>query len=379
VVRRRRLASAGAALALLSVVALGLALVAGGPGAPSNKPAASEPPPFRSTWSGSGLTLYGLTDDVLDLPGHLYDIQFADAEHGFALATVCPGGQEYCELSFAVTDDGGHVWQRRELPVNRVGAFTPPVLPNLVPVGPDTVGLVGEKAWIRGVGGWRPMDLASAGPIDSVGRDGILWARDGETCTPGPVYVWRADGTVGPLAHQPPLRACQAVYAVDGSWWVGGYAAGSAGPAVAVSRDGGRSWRPAALPGAPGGAWARVSPLASDVYVSVVSRRGGDPYPETLSLHAVYRSAGGRPFERYGPTTGAVLGEVVPLLDGRLVAAGPGFYVTRAGQFVRDNDSLPFVGRLARTSSGWVAYNLFNGNWSARSQNGVDWYKLNVH
>jgi hypothetical protein len=115
------------------------------------------------------------------------------------------------------------------------------------------------------------------------------------------------------------------------------------------------------------------------VYASVVSPRGGQPSSDTLTLHAVYRSVNGNPFQRYGPTETAIVGDVVPLLDGRLLAAGPMWYLSTDGAaFKKDTGRLPYVGRFARTPGGWIAYNLFQSGFAAVSRDGVEWHKFTI-
>jgi hypothetical protein len=151
-------------------------------------------------------------------------------------------------------------------------------------------------------------------------------------------------------------------------------------PAVAVSRDAGRSWSVTELPAAGAGAWAQVSTVGTDTFATVVARRGGDPYPETLTIRAVHRSAAGRAFTPRGEVDGTVIGEVVPLVDGRLLAAGPHWYVTGpdAARFDRAGGSLPTVRRIARSPAGWIAYDLFELGWAALSSDGQTWRKLNI-
>ena len=373
--RRRALTSAGTALAV--AVLAGVAVVRlTTPDPVDQRPVASaSAPPFQSVWRGSGLTLYGLTAQFVDVPGDVYDVQFTDPRHGYALAADCGQG-ENCQLSVAVSRDGGRTWGTQGSPLERAPR-SGTGLPVLVPVG-GRVAIVGQSTWTDGPY-WQLANL-NGPPVDSAGDGGALWVRAGDGCTPGPVYAFRAGGKVARLAHQPPIQACRVAQASGDTWWVGGYVTGAGRrPAVAVTRDGGRSWRATELPGATADAWAQVAPLGADTYASVVSPRGGQPYPETLILHAVHRSAGGGPFLPYGPSAATVVGDVVPLLDGRLVMAGPHWYVSGPGGAIGPaGGSLPFVGRIARTSGGWVAYNLFQAGWAAVSRDGLTWHKINL-
>ena len=144
-----------------------------------------------------------------------------------------------------------------------------------------------------------------------------------------------------------------------------------------MSRDDGRTWRVSRLPGT---GTAEVSTLGNRVYASVVTARGGEPYPEDRRLESVYRGVDGGPFESYVDEPTTVVGDLVPLLDDRLLLAGPDWQVSagRGEAFVRPDGSLPWVYRFDRTPGGWVAYNLFKDGWAAVSTNGTDWRKLTL-
>ena len=88
--RRRGLAAGASTLAVLLVVGLGLTSLDRLTGGPEPVPAASDP--TGTLWQGGGLTLHGLDGPVLDQPGDLVDIQFADSKHGYAFdRRVHPG------------------------------------------------------------------------------------------------------------------------------------------------------------------------------------------------------------------------------------------------------------------------------------------------
>src|SRR5262245_27855662 len=91
--RRRGLAAGASALALLLVVGIGITGMDRIAGRPAPVPAASDP--TRTMWQGGGLTLHGLDGPVLDQPGDLMDIQFADSKHGYALSADCTGTCRY--------------------------------------------------------------------------------------------------------------------------------------------------------------------------------------------------------------------------------------------------------------------------------------------
>ena len=70
----------------------------------------------------------------------------------------------------------------------------------------------------------------------------------------------------------------------------------------------------------------------------------------------------------------------MPLLDGRLVAAGPNWYVSAGAgaNLAPAGGSMPRMYRIERTPGGWVVYDLFQAGWAAMSRDGATWQKINV-
>jgi hypothetical protein len=168
---------------------------------------------------------------------------------------------------------------------------------------------------------------------------------------------------------------------------VGGVEPGTGQPAIAVSADGGASWTATPL-GVAGGEPAtsvQVSLLGSHAYALVLGGEAGAERP----IVAIFHSAdGGRTFgltHRPG-TPGAphsVTGELIPLLDGRLLIAGGDqrWYVSAddGATFAPAGGNLPRVGRLGTTPAGYVAYDLFKNYWAAYSSDGSTWRKLRLN
>ncbi|WP_306345163.1 WD40/YVTN/BNR-like repeat-containing protein [Rhizomonospora bruguierae] len=364
--RRRRTAMAGAAAA---VVALGVLTAQpwGGPapGRPGETPPAV---PHVTVYSGSGVTVSGLeipVAQVPDLPGTAVDAQFPDADHGFVL-TGCG-----CRDGFARTGDGGRTWTRYRLPatdLTQVVAFDDR---NLLVTG-------GQRDYGSADGGatWHPAERLHDRLLNGAGEGEVLRltpARDR-------IAVWGRAGVLGSLAHQPEGMTViwvAPVATATGAWWVGGRTAAGR-PAVAVTTDRGRTWTTTPLSGG-GATTVQVSTLGSHVYAAVLNGQ--------RQLLAVYHSAdGGRRFTRTGPTGAAprLAGELVPLLDGRLLLTTTGHEWWVSGDdgvtFARTGGDLPSVGRLARTGAGYLAYELFSGDagWLAASTDGTAWRKLQI-
>jgi photosystem II stability/assembly factor-like uncharacterized protein len=213
-----------------------------------------------------------------------------------------------------------------------------------------------------------------------------------DRCAGGVVEVWTFEyGPSGDLATQPPIDPCwtSGTPAADGAWWVGGTDRRTGAPALAVSRDGGRTWHRPDLPGsaagAAPGAWVQVSTLGGYAYALVVGPNG--------ELGSIYRSVDrGERFTRTRDGAASaglpdrLYGEAVPMLDGGLLIAGTAnkWYVSDddGATFTKakagPSDEMPLVGKLARTPAGYVALDLFTAGWAAYSSDGATWRKLHL-
>ncbi|HEX5597432.1 MAG TPA: sialidase family protein, partial [Micromonosporaceae bacterium] len=109
--------------------------------------------------------------------------------------------------------------------------------------------------------------------------------------------------------------------------------------------------------------------------------------PDRAILALLHSADGGQTFTRTRKgNAGApqsLAGAMVPLLDGRLLVAGGDrrWYISAddGATFTRAEGNLPAVGRLARTSAGYIAYDLFGGGWAAFSSDGSAWRKLQIN
>jgi hypothetical protein len=362
---RRRARRAGAVLAVVAVAGFaGLR-----PWETDQKPpqVADPSPPPGVVYTDAGITINGLTSEgFIELRGQITDVEFADPDHGYALIQ-CPQDTDPCPPSLARSADGGVTWT----------LATPPPAPG------DQMDLTAFADGRLVVGGYMTTDggrtwQATArpnGPASTIGKDQLL--RLGERA----VEVWSSMyGNRGELVTQPPgmkVNWVAAAPSATGAWWVGGTRDGA--PAVAVTRDGGRGWSVHPLDAA--GSTAQVAVLGEHVYVTVL---GAD-----RKISAIFLSTdSGQRFTRTssGPlaTPGGLAGEAVPLLDGRLLVIGTDqrWYVSEddGRTFTRaEGGDLPAVGRVARTTAGYVAYDLFGAHWAAFSVDGSTWRKIPVN
>jgi photosystem II stability/assembly factor-like uncharacterized protein len=370
--RRRRQVRGGAALAVVALVALAVIRPGDGPA-----PRVAQPPPEKPpVYAGNGITINGLPDpgSAVNLPGAVVDVEFVDPEHGFAVSACGGEHPANCRPSLAATTDGGRGWTVRTFPpgVDRRER------PELEVFDPRRLVItIGRLAYVSADAGqtWREF-VVELHPAQMRAGDLLRPGGAGTGCVDARVEVWSAEvGPRGRLTNQPALDACQIVPAGNGgrTWWVGGASGGQA--AVAVTHDGGATWQPQPLPA---GGTARVAALGSHVYAFVLDPSG--------RLGAVFHSADrGASFDPTGTTAlpAGVAGDPVPLLDGRLLVAGPDghWWVSKddGRTFVRGGGNLPMVGRLARTAAGYVAYDLFHAGWSAFSTDGSTWRKLDLY
>jgi hypothetical protein len=358
--RRRTVRSATALAAVAAIVVTLLRPWAGGTEA-DIQPADTRP--SGPVYADAGITINGLTTNVPnvpDLPGTIADVEFADSDHGYLITD---------EDAFASTGDGGLTWQRHELPAGRDRPHDLILFPGGQLALPDGhVSADGGQTWGLRFHEERPQLAA--------GKDEVLRLGPANS-----LEVWSPqDGRRGVLMHPPPILVTWVASrpTADGAWWVSGSTPGSTAPVLASSRDGGATWKQVELTAAPPGK-VQVSVLGRHAYATVVST--------DLRIRAILHSAdGGLTFT--GTRTGGaaepatLAGEVVPLLDGRLL-------VTNTAQrwYLSDDDgatfsqaigNLPAVGALRRTWAGYVAYDLFGAGWAAFSSDGSTWRKLHI-
>ncbi len=391
--RRRRGVAAAAAFACVIAVGTGVVLNGGGRAdrVPPQPASTAEPAPV---YRGGGLTLLGvsgglLNKNLLDLPGLVQDVEFANAQRGYALSSDCDPGESPCHIGFATTTDAGMSWTQLGPPVEVM-----PRVPDLITVGDDGVLLRdGRSSWFSPDGlNWTTGESQGDPPPIGTPAEGsvlVLSGDDttGDGCVARPVDAWQPGGLLRRLAKQPKLDVCWigAAPAADGSWWVGGTTQGGGAPIVAVKRRGDADWGHYFLPAVPGvhGAWAEVSTVGSEAYVTVVSPAVADKYPLSRIVHAIYKLPfGSSEFQPYGDASslGIIDGALVPLLDGRLTAASKETWlVSKADGTGFDLSRGPSsVVRIKRTGPYWAAYNLFLGGWVALSTDGETWTKTFV-
>ncbi|WP_282696704.1 sialidase family protein [Streptomyces sp. CC208A] len=268
--------------------------------------------------------------DGSELPGRVSGVDFAADGSGFALLAECvsdPATPEngFCRQWIAVLDPGAERWETRSSPLPEVRG-TDGVSAELRVLGPgralveDGGGERQRRGWFTGDGGrsWRAVDPRTDGRTPDVPAGGVLTTE----CATEPeavpeqcarerlVAISPVDGRRRTLVRQPPLgphpRPGETAEP-DGSWWVSGTEPSTGRPAVAVSRDAGRSWTVSRLPSPADtpGRYVRVVVGPDAVYAAEMGEPpGGEPVLN--GLRALHRSQdGGRTWRRTW-TTGSV-------------------------------------------------------------------------
>ncbi|MFF9503568.1 WD40/YVTN/BNR-like repeat-containing protein [Streptomyces sp. NPDC014656] len=335
-----------------------LAACTGGPGpAPAGRPESgggSERPGGRGGERPDASGPFGDPPRIADgegLPGRVADLGLAADGSGFALLAECVGdparpANGFCRQRMAVLDRGAARWELRASPLPELRG-TEGVSAVLSVLGTGRALIDdgrGERGWFTADGGrsWRETGPRTAGRTPGIPEGALLTAE----CATDPgapaelcgrevlAAVSPRDGRRRTLVRQPLLGAHPRPMAVaepDGSWWVSGEDPPTGGPAVAVSRDAGRSWTVSRLPGPAGGPVRAVRVVVGPdaVYAAELGEpAGGEPVKNPL--RALHRSRdGGRTWQRTW-TPGA---EREPRSLEGLPVPGPGGRVEIAAQW----------------------------------------------
>jgi photosystem II stability/assembly factor-like uncharacterized protein len=339
----------------------------------------------------------GRAADPPAAPPTPYEVDFVDAEHGYALGSDCEAEDEPCSFTLLATADGGRHWERRAMP-DEDGTYT---LVQMTAFDADRLMLsrastdeeVGYSSIISADSGrtWREVRQFGLGPPSRIPAGGFLGmtcigtAEDqSDSCDYGIGVSLPESGTVAPVLTQPGLIEPQPgdSATAGGHHWAVGRDPVTGTWAVTVTADEGETWTttPIDLPGEP----ARNDPWAvveggGVMYLTAVGSVSTGP----VGLLAVYRSTDdGKSWTRTWRTTEtedlqAVIGSPVATEKGHLLvysASRGTFGSTDGRRFERADRQLP--GEVAWTRGGYLAerpdhaYEL--------STDGVEWRKFEL-
>lgn len=364
VVRRRM--QIGAAVAVL-VVSVAVPLLRAGMAPDQVEPAG---PPARTT-----------EPTVPDHP-FVYEGDFADREHGYALRAEC-SQDGACTVELLATGDGGEHW--RSHPVPTPDGVPRRFLPRLYVLGEDEVvaswflpGAVdaAERRLHSEDGGrtWQPVAMPRlvTDTVPAIPDGALLVQACAKTVTgearcaeEGFAAVLPGTGASARLANSPPLWGATAgrFPTADGHWWAVGRTPGTRNWAMAVSEDDGRSWTttPLDFEGAPArGGWSVIS-TGGTLYASA----SGVQASSVNGLLAIYRSDDrGRSWQQTwhwddDAMPRETLGLPVALPDGSVMinaAGGKGrTFLSEDGARTFTEVERRYVGAAFRTRMGYLA------------------------
>jgi hypothetical protein len=279
------------------VAAVGL--VAGCDVGSIRRPAPARTPPPAATSASSRPRLDEVRQARVPVPRSfgLQALTFVDSTRGYALYNRCgeSAGKPACEAALAATVDGGRTWSVRRHPQ---------------PTGANHQMVVSDNGAVMLLAdpyGWylsrdSGLTFRHTGPPETPPEDyftasgGFQIWNSGNAPSRVVVYV---DGNRQDLAVQPPLAngPTDVKYDGTGRLWVAGVEDGKA--AVALSRDGGRTWQRQAVPGPYTGlvsAWLEVSAFGGDVWL--LASTGPPAFPTLWRFDGagwVVRTAVGHP------------------------------------------------------------------------------------
>lgn len=238
--RRRRAVVANAAVAVALAMAAGTGIAA---------MVRSEPTVRGESGTGGEKSLPG----VLPYPGGLVQmVRAADARHLYVLvSTQSSCAKQPCDKSsmqLVGSDDGGRTWSDRGGPIRVIG-FEVLKADRLLAVEPS--GPSDTKEWelrtsTDGGRTWHTTERAPAVAAVSSGSTALCWPESGGVAG-SPCIVHALDPTsrrIAPLTNQPPLTLSTELLIGEsgGRLWASGVDQATGRPAVAVSRDAGRTW-----------------------------------------------------------------------------------------------------------------------------------------
>lgn len=368
----------------------------------SDTPPASPPPP-ESPFSAP------------DGP-FISDMEFADADHGYAIRANCKNGPRVCTGELLATDDGTH-WKSRHLP-------KPDTTPSwdrgsLSVLGPEEIAIdwstspaaegtgISRAHSVDGGETWTPVEVPDVvtDTISAIPEGGVLVrtcahlvADDPRVAPPGsPVgdkgqcaergfaVLQPGSGKSAVLEHRPPLTAMIAGEAPtrDGVWWVTGRDPETDHWGIAVSDDDGRSWTTTVIDlGDPVSSYGwSVDSVDGTLYATAIGALPG----MNNGLLGIFRSTdGGHGWQQTwhpgdGKEPGQVYDSTIVGADGRLTISSRDdkLYESKDGGRTFTQVEARYTGYASRTRTGYIASPLAQKG-LLLSEDGVHWRKYEI-
>jgi photosystem II stability/assembly factor-like uncharacterized protein len=181
-------------------------------------------------------------------------MQFVDRDHGFALTATCPGDDQACSYGLAVSTDGGRSYRQHALPLAKI----PPLegySAEMHAVTARTVVIEDRGKWWVSIDAgrtWRSAPDSVTQTHTAIPAAGRLHLRCADAdCANRELTAIDPDTGMRRTVPDVPLErvtgSSESTIAPDGTRWVSGTAPGG-DPALATTRDGGRTWSVSRFP-----------------------------------------------------------------------------------------------------------------------------------
>jgi photosystem II stability/assembly factor-like uncharacterized protein len=325
-------------------------------------------------------------------PEQSFVVDFADADHGYALATHCPKNRQGCSFTMYVTTDGGRNWQPRKLPAPP-NPKTSYFAATMYVLDPDQIAIDRpggspmrpmSRVYSPDAGrSWQVIDRWAIERFEPVATGGLLTGA----CFAQPLAavgceglatIQPGSGKTVPIPTQPRLylQCVGSEATADGRLWTVGRDRSTGAWSVAVSDDDGRTWTTSEL--------AVVGVPAADGW-SLVERNGVMYVTanDSRSLLGVWRSTDdGQSWTRTWSMSEktslpAIVGSPIAAGDGSLILSDAKLtYVStdqgRTFRWTGDNPG----GTVTWTRAGYLRA---NGDEYALSKDGLTWRTFTIH
>ncbi|MFD1373403.1 WD40/YVTN/BNR-like repeat-containing protein [Actinoplanes sichuanensis] len=314
-------------------------------------------------------------------------VQFVDRDHGFALTSTCPDEKQPCSYGLAVSIDGGRTYQHRRVPLAEV----PPLegySADLHAVTAQTVVIEDRGTWWVSLDAgrtWRSAPNSVTRTVTAIPAKARLHTHCADpNCDRRELTVIDpATGMrlkVGDVPLESVHDSSESTIAPDGTRWISGIARGGA-PALAITRDGGRTWSVSRLPKPEkllSGPKLLVGPGKQRYAVFTVQRHGvkngfGPLYASTDAGRTWTRIRDGE--EQPASITGAIIQPDGQLLigterDGPMISADGGRTFTTP-------DTMPAVSSFIERGGMITAMTSAGTYWTSRD-GGATWSPISV-
>ncbi|AWW38354.1 MULTISPECIES: WD40/YVTN/BNR-like repeat-containing protein [Streptomyces] len=353
--------------------------------------------------SGSGFRAPPAIPSATDLPGASFDVAFAADGSGFTLRADC--GEDRCRQYVAVLEAGAGLWRLAESPLPdvtgdrglTVGITVLGPGRALITDGSERADVPG-RTWFTHDNGetWKAGTTEPTGSTATVPEGALLvtecldLAPDGNECARNRLLVVMPDsGEHRVLARQPPLKgplapsgdiAANALFAT-------GLDPGSGLPALALSKDRGRTWHLTPLAGVAEQGWSiRVSGGGGALY-AVQPGQLPDEEGVKNGLRTIHVSTdGGATWTRtwrYRPGAEplSITGDLLAADDGSVLVHGEtGAWrsTDRARTFRPGSAARGPAGSVRTTPIGWLWTGSFGDGTCRISADGITWHPFDL-